>query len=116
MPFFFASGSQFEEVYVGLGAKRIRELFEAAKNKTTAAIIFIDEIDALGGSRKLKDQRAMKHTLNELLVQMDGVGSVHSPFRNNHFVLVHAMQCNSPLMHCTFNPKFEENSGELMMI
>jgi len=72
VPFFFASGSQFEEVYVGLGAKRIRELFEAAKQKTSAAIIFIDEIDALGGSRKLKDQSALKQTLNELLVQMDG--------------------------------------------
>lgn len=71
VPFFFASGSQFEEVYVGLGAKRIRELFEAAKQKAPA-IIFIDEIDALGGSRKLKDQSALKQTLNELLVQMDG--------------------------------------------
>jgi ATP-dependent metalloprotease len=71
VPFFYASGSQFEEVYVGLGAKRIRELFEAAKKKKTA-IIFIDEIDAVGGSRKLKDQSALKMTLNELLVQMDG--------------------------------------------
>lgn len=71
VPFFYASGSQFEEVYVGLGAKRIRELFEAAKKKKTA-IIFIDEIDAVGGTRKLKDQSALKMTLNELLVQMDG--------------------------------------------
>jgi len=69
--FFFASGSQFEEVYVGLGAKRVRELFEAAKKKAPS-IIFIDEIDAVGGTRKLKDQSALKQTLNELLVQMDG--------------------------------------------
>ena len=49
----------------------MRELFDAAKQKSPA-IIFIDEIDALGGSRKLKDQSALKQTLNELLVQMDG--------------------------------------------
>mmetsp|Transcript_20273 Transcript_20273/g.57554 ORF Transcript_20273/g.57554 Transcript_20273/m.57554 type:complete len:621 (-) Transcript_20273:281-2143(-) len=80
VPFFYSSGSQFEEVYVGLGAKRIRELFEAAKAKNPC-IIFIDEIDAVGGTRKLKDQSALKMTLNELLVQMDG-------FEENNGVIV----------------------------
>ena len=80
VPFFYASGSQFEEVYVGVGARRVRDLFESAKKKSPC-IIFVDEIDAIGGSRNLKDQSAMKMTLNELLVQMDG-------FEDNNGVIV----------------------------
>jgi ATP-dependent metalloprotease len=52
--FFYSSGSDFEEVFVGLGAKRIRELFKEAKDNAPC-IVFIDEIDALGGTRKSKD-------------------------------------------------------------
>ena len=71
VPFFYTSGSEFEEMFVGVGAARVRKLFEAAKAKAPC-IIFIDEIDAIGGKRSEKDQSAMKMTLNQLLVEMDG--------------------------------------------
>merc|ERR1711871_1784987 len=71
VPFFYASGSEFEEIYVGVGAKRVRELFAQAK-KNAPCIVFVDEIDAGGSARSPKDQQAMKMTLNQLLVELDG--------------------------------------------
>lgn len=71
VPFFFMSGSEFDELYVGVGAKRIRELFSQARDKAPA-IIFIDELDAIGGKRNPKDQAYAKQTLNQLLVELDG--------------------------------------------
>ncbi|TDL27465.1 ATP-dependent peptidase [Rickenella mellea] len=71
VPFFFASGSEFDEMFVGVGAKRVRELFAAARKKQPA-IIFIDELDAMGGKRSSRDAHYMKQTLNQLLVEMDG--------------------------------------------
>lgn len=76
VPFFSISGSDFVEMYVGVGASRVRDLFDTAR-KAPAAIVFIDEIDAvgrrrgtgLGGGHDEKEQ-----TLNQLLVEMDGFG------------------------------------------
>ena len=69
--FFYNSGSDFEEIYVGVGAKRVRELFDAAK-KHSPAIVFIDEIDALGASRNTSTMVYHRQSLNQLLVEMDG--------------------------------------------
>ncbi|BGP37913.1 i-AAA protease yme1 [Rhodotorula kratochvilovae] len=74
VPFFSASGSEFDEMYVGVGARRIRELFAAAR-KHSPAIVFIDELDAVGGKRSPKDQSFHKQTLNQLLTEMDGFAS-----------------------------------------
>ena len=76
VPFFSISGSDFVEMFVGVGASRVRDLFEEAK-KNAPAIIFIDEIDAVGRQRGAglgggHDER--EQTLNQLLVEMDGFG------------------------------------------
>ncbi|KAK9473252.1 ATP-dependent metalloprotease [Dipodascopsis tothii] len=71
VPFFFMSGSEFDEMYVGVGAKRVRELFAAARAKAPS-IVFIDELDAIGGRRNARDQAYVKQTLNQLLVDLDG--------------------------------------------
>ena len=74
MPFFTISGSDFVEMFVGVGASRVRDMFEQAK-KNAPCIIFIDEIDAVGRHRGAglgggNDER--EQTLNQLLVEMDG--------------------------------------------
>ena len=77
VPFLSISGSDFVELYVGVGASRVRDLFEQAK-KNAPAIVFIDEIDAVGRQRGAglgggHDER--EQTLNQLLVEMDGFGA-----------------------------------------
>ncbi len=85
VPFFSVSGSDFVEMYVGVGAKRVRDLFDMAK-KSQPCIIFIDEIDAVGRRRGAglgggHDER--EQTLNQILVQMDG-------FESNEGIIVMA--------------------------
>ena len=76
VPFYSISGSDFVEMFVGVGASRVRDMFQTAK-KTAPCIIFIDEIDAVGRQRGAgmgggHDER--EQTLNQLLVEMDGFG------------------------------------------
>ena len=71
VPFFFMSGAEFDEIYVGVGAKRVRELFANARAKAPA-IIFIDELDAVGGKRNERDPAYAKQSLNQLLTELDG--------------------------------------------
>lgn len=74
VPFFYMSGSDFVEKYVGVGASRVRKLFEAAR-KEAPSIIFIDEIDAVGRQRSSRGGGERDSTLNQLLVEMDGFGT-----------------------------------------
>lgn len=78
--FIYASGSEFDESLVGLGSKRIRALFDDAR-KNSPSIIFIDEIDSLGGKRFANQSSFGRQTLNQLLTEMDG-------FKKNDRVLV----------------------------
>jgi ATP-dependent metalloprotease FtsH len=71
VPFFYQSGSSFVQIYVGIGAKRVRELFAYAK-KYAPSIIFIDEIDAVGKARGNYRNDERESTLNQLLSEMDG--------------------------------------------
>ncbi len=90
VPFFYQSGSSFVEIYVGMGAKRVRELFSRAK-MMAPSIIFIDEIDAVGKARGEMSNVERDSTLNQLLTQMDG-------FEDNSGVIVIAATNKIELM------------------
>jgi cell division protease FtsH len=86
VPFFNVSGSEFVEMFVGVGASRVRDLFEQAK-RHSPCIVFVDEIDAVGRQRRVgfggaHDER--EQTLNQLLVEMDGFGT------NTHVIVIAA--------------------------
>ena len=71
VPFFYQSAASFVQIYVGMGAKRVSELFAKAK-EMAPSIIFIDEIDAVGKSRGVQNNEEREATLNQLLTEMDG--------------------------------------------
>jgi len=71
VPFYYQSGASFVQIYVGMGAKRVHELFSAAKNNSPS-IVFIDEIDAVGKKRDGQRNDEREATLNQLLTEMDG--------------------------------------------
>ncbi|MBX6396201.1 MAG: AAA family ATPase, partial [Alicyclobacillaceae bacterium] len=82
--FVAASGSEFVEMYVGVGAQRVRELFRRARQSARkegkdSAIVFIDEIDVIGGRRGGHSHQEYDQTLNQLLTEMDGMQTTSNP-------------------------------------
>jgi len=75
--FIYSSGSEFVEKYVGVGAKRVRMIFERAR-KEAPSIIFIDEIDALGAKRNSESNNEKDQTLNQLLIELDGFNNANN--------------------------------------
>ena len=91
VPFFSMSGSEFVEMFVGMGASKVRDLFKQAKEKAPC-IVFIDEIDAIGKKRdgQVGGNDEREQTLNQLLTEMDG-------FEGNNGVIILAATVRNPL-------------------
>ena len=92
VPFFSISGSEFVEMFVGMGAAKVRDLFKQA-NEKAPCIVFIDEVDAIGGKRdgRIGGNDEREQTLNQLLVEMDG-------FTHNEGVIVMAATNRSDIL------------------
>lgn len=69
--FFYKTGSEFDEMFVGVGASRVRELFKKAREKAPS-IIFIDELDSVAGTRRSADPGHSRDTVNQILAELDG--------------------------------------------
>ena len=79
VPVFVVSGSDFDEMYVGVGANRVREMFAAARSKRPC-ILFIDELDAVGRARSLGNSNESAQTLNQILVELQGLNTGNQNF------------------------------------
>lgn len=100
VPFFSISGSEFDEMYVGVGPARVRSLFKMAKNRSPC-IIFIDELDSVGSKRSIRPNSSndeSKKTLNQLLVEMDGFNS------NSKIIVLGATNCPEVLDNALLRP------------
>ena len=98
VPFFHASGSEFDELLVGQGARRIRDLFANAKSKAPC-VVFIDEIDSVGGKRtKSAMHPYANQTINQLLSEMDGFHS------NEGIIVLGATNRREDLDHALLRP------------
>ncbi len=103
VPFFSISGLEFVEMFVGVGAARVRDLFEQARGQAPA-IIFIDELDALGRARGVGGHDEREQTLNQLLTEMDGfdssVGLIILAATNRPEILDQALRAAASTARC----------------
>lgn len=98
VPFFHASGSEFDEIFVGQGARRIRELFDRAKARAPC-VVFIDEIDSVGQKRTTSEMHPYANqTVNQLLTEMDGF------VKNEGIVIIGATNRQDNLDHALLRP------------
>ena len=112
VPFFSMSGSEFVEMFVGMGASKVRDLFRQAKEKAPC-IVFIDEIDAIGQKRdgRVGGNDEREQTLNQLLTEMDGFET------NNGVIILAAKQSNSaPVQKITIVPRTSGALGYTMQV
>ena len=106
VPFFYCSGSDFVELFVGRGAARMRSLFKEAQ-QSSPCLIFVDELDALGKQRSLRlsgSNDEVEQTLNQMLACMDGVGECTLALQHALTLLVTSLLTPSPLSHTLQTP------------
>ena len=97
--FFDVCGSEFVDTYVGVGARRVRDLFENARNGAPS-IIFIDEIDAIGGKRGRDFNSESDNTLNQVTMNLENFLNTNNPLSYPNFYYKSSWRIGSPITHC----------------